>query len=291
MMGHPKRLLMSPLEKLDPRSKLLFVVSISILSVSLDNTVSLSILAVLSAIFFALSFPSFPRIKMVFFLILLTTWGVVISQGMFYNRYPRTILFTIIPPFELLGHNFYGLHIYIQGLYYGLVQSLRFISCALSGIALCFSTSPDRMFLGLMGLRIPRTLSFLSIMAIRFIPEFMDEFSQVRQAMRIKGYKPFKRGIIYTVKSELKSLYPVFASAIRRSEEISESLIVRGFNPLDEKISRRERWKRAEMLPSFFFLLLSFFILLVKITFYLYERGILYEGFLRPLYHVARNIL
>lgn len=282
---------MSPLELLDARTKIFTVVSVSLFSIALDRVFPLILLFTFSILFFALSKPSTRVVKGAAFVVLTVTWGVAVGQGMFYAQFPRTVLFTLIPPFKLLGREFSGLHIYLQGIEYGLVQSLRFSSCTLAGLGLCLSTTPDAMFRAMTSLGVPRTISFVSMVAIRFIPEVAGEINATREAMRIKGYKPFRRGFFYTVKTEIRSLFPVFARAVIRAHRVSSSLIVRGFDPLKEPPKGKAPWRRWEKMASFLFLSISLSCCILKLLYFLYEVGIFYSSHLRILYFLSKEVL
>ncbi len=273
----------------DPRTKLLATFSISLLAISLDHPITLGILALLSFCALLLSKPQLKQLRMILLFVVLTCWGVIISQGIFYQAFPRTILFTIIPPINIGSLHLGGLYVYVQGLFYGLVQSLRFAACLLSGSALCISTSVDDLFLGLISLKIPYTISFLAIIAIRFLPIFASELENVRISMKLKGYKPFKKGIVSTIKSELYTTIPVLAGAIRRSREVADALLSRGFNPLAKRTQYRIlSWSLLEKSFICLFFLCAVTIATIKILFWLYVNQILYFSALRPLYGIVR---
>ena len=275
--------------KFDPRTKLIATLSISLLAISLDHPITLAILATLSFCALLLSKPQLKQLKMILLFIVLTCWGVIISQGIFYQAFPRTILLTIIPPFRIGTIHLGGLYIYVQGLFYGLVQSLRFAACLLSGVALCISTSVDDLFLGLVSLKIPYAISFLAIVAVRFLPIFAEEMENVRASMKLKGYKPFKKGILMTIKSELYTIVPVLTGAIRRSREVADALLSRGFNPLANRTQYKTlSWSLWEKGIISLFFLCAITIATVKILFWLYVNQILYFSTLRPLYGIVR---
>ena len=78
-------------------------------------------------------------------------WGTLLSQAMFYDQLPRTTLITIVPALELFGKPFAGLHLYREGMTYGLAQSLRMVAVTLAGLAVCLSISPERIELAAAG--------------------------------------------------------------------------------------------------------------------------------------------
>ncbi|WP_456430959.1 energy-coupling factor transporter transmembrane component T family protein [Thermosulfuriphilus sp.] len=243
-------------------------------------------------ILFALARPSWSRIKLTLVFVAFTAWGIMFSQGMFYQCFPRTVLFTLVPPLDIGNLHLGGLYVYKQGIYYGLIQSLRFISGLLAGLSLCLSTPPDKLFWGLIGLRIPYGLSFLSIMAIRFLPVIAEEMANVRAAMRLKGYRPLSQGIRRTITTELASPLPILAGAVRRSREVAEALLTRGFDPLKPRSHyRRLIWPRRELALSLSLFFLALAVATLKILFWLYQQEIFYFSPLRHLYSFFSEIL
>ncbi len=280
------------LKDLDPRTKLFFTLSVSLLAISLDQPFSLGLLAAVATGAFLLARPSWPRIRLALIFIFFTVWGLMFSQGLFYQRFPRTVILTLMPPVEIAGLHIGGLYIYKQGVFYGLIQSLRFISGLMAGLALCLSTPPDRLFWGLVGLRIPYGLSFLAVMAIRFLPVVSEEMANVRAAMRLKGYRPLARGLKKTLITELQVILPVMAGAVRRSREVAEALLTRGFDPLAPRNSyRRLTWRPGEVAASVGLLVFAGGVAGLKILFWLYQQEILYLTSLRPFYALVRFYL
>ncbi len=278
------------LKRLDPRTKIFLVLAISLLAVTLDQALSLAALAGISFLLFLLSRPSRFHLKGALLMAALTTWGLIVSQGLFYQNFPRTVLFYVIPPFKLLGRDFCGLAIYRQGLYYGAVQALRFLAGMFAGLSLCISTPVERLFLALSRLPIPQGLSFLSVSAIRFLPVVADELRRVRQALRLKGYQPLACGLFESIRTELSVVLPVLSGAIRRSQDLADALLTRGFNPLALK-SQDLPWPSWEKLTSLLFLLTALVALGIKLLFWLYLQEVLYLEGLRGLYAFARHWL
>ncbi len=279
------------LENLDPRTKLTLVFGVSVFAVVLDRPFSLLLLLILTLLGLWRAKPRASLLKGTFLMALLTSWGLIVSQGIFYQNFPRSILFFLVPPFELFGFSFPGLPIYRQGLYYGAVQSLRFNAAMFAGLALCFSTSPEKLYRVLSAMPFPRGLSFLAVTAVRFLPLITQEFDTVRKAQRLKGYHPFKTGVLQTIWVELSVPLPVLAGAIRKARELSDALLTRGFDPLASTNLLLPPWPRWEKIGAILFVLFAFICLAIKLLFWLYLQDIFYLESWRGLYSLARNWL
>ncbi len=279
------------MKALDVRTKITLVLGISLLAVTLDQWFSLLGLSLFSLGLFLGARPQKAHLKGTFFLLGLSTWGLVVSQGIFYQNFPRIVLFYLVPPFELWGHSFGGLAVYLQGLYYGAVQSLRFSAALLAGLALCVSTSVERLYYALAALPLPRGVSFLSVSAIRFLPIVAQELQNVRKALRLKGYRPWRCGLLETVRTELCVPLPVLSGAVRRARDLADALLTRGFDPLAPTTRPPEPWPWIERLLVCGFWGFCLAVAVAKFLFWLYLQEILYIESLRPIYAFCRNWL
>ena len=276
----------SPFGSLDVRLKMAVGFAVSLLVVLVDTPASLGTCAAIGVCCFILCRPGRRQVLLVTVTTALIVWGLMFSQGLFYAQEPRHVLFNLLPPNPVFKA---GLAIYVQGLYHGAIQSLRIIAATLTGFAICFSTEPDQFLRGLLAVRIPFSLSFMAVSAIRFIPVVAQEIATVRNAMRLKGYRPFRHGPVDTVSSETAALRPVLAGTIRRSQEIALSIQTRGFSMdgtrtslTDNTLSLRGRcglWCIAVVTAT---------VCICKAAFWLYQREIYYEPLLRPLYGFVR---
>ncbi|MBL9080323.1 MAG: energy-coupling factor transporter transmembrane protein EcfT [Planctomycetales bacterium] len=213
------------LASLDPRVKLLFVFSLSIAVVCVNHPAALAACCA-TALFFSLGLRWRRRgVLAVAAILALVIWSTMLSQGFFYAFEPRTILFTIVPA-RSGPDPFPGVALSVEGLQYGAIQSLRLIATMLAGLTTSLSTGPQRMLVALSALRVPRPLAFMTATALRFLPLLIEEVALVRQARRYRGY----RFSLAKVPQEVGVLLPVIASALRRAENLAESVTARGFD-------------------------------------------------------------
>jgi energy-coupling factor transport system permease protein len=275
--------------RLGVRLKLSICFGMSCAAVLLDSLLSLAALTVLGAAMFFLSRPSRAQIRLVLFLFAFVMWGVMLGQSMFYSRFPRDALWTLAEPNPLFRD---GLRFYRQGIYHGAVQSFRIIAVGFSGYAVCFSTEPDDFMKGFVALKVPFSLAFMAVSAIQFIPVAVEALLGARTAMRLKGYRPFRRGIRETVRTEIGALRAVLAGTIRRSEEKSLSILTRGFDIKRRRTALHEdRLTPLERGAAVAVLLSIVALFTVKILFWLYQHEIWSESSLRGLYAFTREWL
>jgi energy-coupling factor transport system permease protein len=276
----------APLVRLDVRLKLALGGCLSLAMVLGDSLAVLGAGCGVGLALFLASRPTLVQTRLVLVSCGLLLWGMMLSQGLFYDRFPRHPLLTLLPPNALLRD---GLCIYHEGLRHGLEQSLRMLALGLAGYAICFSTEPDRFLRGLLALRVPYGLAFMAVAAIRFLPIAAAEFQAVRTAMRLKGYRPLRRGLRATVRTEIASLRPVLLGTIRRSEEIALSVQTRGFELGAPRTAlAADRWGLGHWLLAGALLLVAGALATAKVLFWLYVQQLYYAPALRPLYAFVR---
>ncbi len=227
------------LAEADPRLKIIAVASLSLLSVLVDSTPALLALFLLASSSLAGLRLSALAWLAIGGIVLAAGWSTLLSQAIFYTLKPRTALFTIVPGFRVGGWEFSGVRFYLEGAQYGLLQSLRFSGLAMAGIAVCLSTSPDRLLAGLVKLRVPVGIAFMAMTALRFLPTMLDEWATVRRARRMRGYRGKLRfgpaDWLHAARDELQLLLPLLASALRRATALATAVAARGFCPSSER--------------------------------------------------------
>ncbi|RME24825.1 MAG: hypothetical protein D6798_10315, partial [Deltaproteobacteria bacterium] len=119
---------------LDPRTRLGLLLCAGLLAISLESPTALGVFALACASpLLAMRVPRrwWGRGLLT---VLALVWSTVLSQGLFYAEQPRVSLGHLGP-----------LHLYREGVTWGLTQSLRFVGLSLAGIAVAVSTPPDRL--------------------------------------------------------------------------------------------------------------------------------------------------
>ena len=213
--------------------------------------------------------------------VLAIIWSTVLSQGLFYANQPRVSLGHLGP-----------LHLYREGVTYGLAQSMRFVGLSLGGIALAISTPPDRLFAALVRLRVPFGLALMAATALRFLPEIAREALTVRQARAARGRDTWRRGPVAWLALEVGLLRPIIARSWRRAQNLAESLDARGFDPLAERTWRRPlRMRLLDWSLLGAAATLSMAIASARILYVLYTAEAFYHPSLRPLYGLVRTWL
>lgn len=281
------------IHRLDPRAKIIMLIATSFIIVALDNpqTMLLLFLVVLSGFVPA----RMPMIKMKTLLVLLVLvmWGTMYSQALFYSQLPRTVIFTIIPPdapfLGWLTHG--GLFVYKEGFHYGAVQALRSATVLSMGLLMCWTTDPRDMLNGLARLKVPYSIAFMVVTAVRFLPIIIAEVATVITVQRLKGFKPTKMGP-GMIKTALGVLTPTLANCVRRASVLAVSIESRAFRAHRTRTYLKElQYSRFDMILIVAAVSLTISIVSAKLLFNLYTSEIYYSSELRGIYSLARGYL
>ena len=181
-------------------------------------------------------------------LVLVGTWTMALTQGLFYGGTPRTVWVELLPPRWFPVPAFTGdppgLYLYREGLAHGVLQSLRVHAIVLLGAGLLARYSADCLAAGLRAAGIPASFCFLAAMALRHVPVLAGEVRTVWLAQRLRGMRWRTAGLAALPR---RVLLPVLAANLRRSDEIAAALQSRGFSlsalalTPPETATRRER--------------------------------------------------
>ncbi len=263
---------------LDPRTRIILVFNASLMALVLDNWASLLALCALCLLPF-LTNAQWTRRALG--LSALVVWSTVVSQSLFYSAEPRVALAHLGP-----------LTVWREGVTYGLVQSMRMVAVGLAGVALAIRTPPDRLFAGLLRLRLPFGLALMAGSAFRFLPELAQAWTVVRQARSRRGRPAHRRTPWAWLTLEVSLLRPLVARAIRRAWCLGESLDSRGFDPVAPRAVRNPLAFAAFEPPLIAMVFgLTFCALGMRLMYLLYTWDSVYIPALRPVYAFVRGWL
>jgi len=281
------------IHRIDPRTKVILLVAASFIMVSLDDPGTMLVLFLIVLGVFVVARMPLIKMKTLAFLLLLVIWGTMYSQALFYSQLPRTVIFTVISPdLPLLGWLTHGgLFVYREGLHYGAVQGLRSATVISLGLLMCWTTDPRDMLNGLVRLKVPYSVAFMVVTAVRFLPIVIAEVSSVLTIQRLKGFKPTKFGS-GMIRTALGVLTPTLANCVRRASVLAVSIESRAFRAHPTRTYLKDlRYSRLDLLIIVSVVLLAATIVSFKILFNLYTSEIYYSSSLRGVYAFTRGYL
>lgn len=280
---------------LEPRTKILIMLIAGCLVILLDSPTALFICFLGALTLIALSIPTWRQIGLLCTFLFFTTWGLIYSQAIFYNAFPRTVLFTLVPAdLPLIGNMTGGIRVYREGLFHGIVQSLRFNTTLVIGCFIIWTTQPRDLLLALTQLRVPSTLAFMVTTALHFIPVIANEAATVLRSQRLRGFRYLRLNLLATCRGVLNSFRPILAGNIRHASHLSESVESRGFSA--ETAAERTSLRTLKMGRWDYSLLTVLSACLIgivglKLLYFFYANGIYYGSWLRGVYTFTREVL
>jgi energy-coupling factor transport system permease protein len=224
----------SVIHRLDPRTKILVILGIMILTVATTDLLIylwIALFLISFAVASRIPLPYFFRnIKSFFWLFLLTF-----------------LLHIFFPPRDSIKYIDLGLMKINQlGLLSGLVYSIRLAIFIFSAALLSLTTQAVELtdavfksFSPLKRIKFPvEELSLITMISLRFIPLLLEEAITLKKAQMSRG-ATFGGGLIRRTKKSLPLLVPLFISSFRRADELALALDARGFRSGQERTSFR----------------------------------------------------
>lgn len=271
------------MHRLDPRVKIALLLITGGIIVFLDNPFLLaSLLAAGTAGMLAARLAPM-KLKVASVVVWLGLWGAVFSQALFYEQIPRTAVVTLISPnLPVLGPLTKGLYVYREGMIHGLRQGLRMAAMTTLGLLVCWTTDSRLLLLGLVRLRLPYSLAFMTVTSVRFIPMLMQETLQVIASSKMRG------GSIISI----QLLSPILANCMRRAGTLAVAVESRAFRAQDRRTYLEElRLTMGEKLFLAGYFLAAAVVVICKTSYFCYQYGLYYASGLRPVYEFARAYL
>jgi len=232
----------SPVHKLDPRSKLIFVFAFIIIVFLANNTVTYALLLAFTLLIVLIS-----NIRLYF---LINGLKPVIILMIF------TFLIHIFMTKEgALLFEWKFITIYEEGIRQGIFISIRFLVLVFMTSILTLTTSPISITDGievllnpLKAVKVPvHELALMMSISLRFIPTLMDETDKIMKAQMARGSDLSSGPIKDRIKAVVPLLVPLFVSAFKRAEELATAMEVRGYRGGEGRTRYRKlKWDMSD---------------------------------------------
>lgn len=215
----------SPLHRLDPRTKILGTLLLVVMIFSARNGVSLAFAgAFLVALVLVARIPLSQALRSVAPLLF-----IVVLTGLFN-------LFFVQGGDVLVDWGW--LRITSDGAWQALFISVRLFLLLLSGSLLTLTTTSmditegiERLLVPLSAVGVPtHEFAFVMGTALRFLPQFSDEFHQIRIAQAARGAKLSTSPMRAGVSSFTSLIVPLFASVFRHADTLSDAMEARCYH-------------------------------------------------------------
>ncbi len=218
--------------KLDPRTKLLFVVLFLVATFVAKNIYAFVLLVSLITLFVLISRVPFriifkglkPLVAIILFTAIL---------NIFFTKGENYLWGTVIIP------NVWRVDIYREGIINAGILAVRIITL-LVGTSLFFSytTTPIELTDGietglapLKKIKVPiHEFAMMMTIALRFIPTLIDETGKIMNAQKSRGADFSNGGLVKRAKALIPIIIPLFVSAFRRADELATAMECRCYH-------------------------------------------------------------
>lgn len=205
----------SPIHRLDPRIKFLYVCVIFLIAVVYTELI--------------------PQI-LLFLLQIPTVFVGKISRQWIKSMRGAIFLAVFILVSTLLSqYLYYGQNLTISDYEYAISMSIRFIVLVESFSIFFLTTSPDHLGLALEQTGVPYQFCFAFTTAVRFVPVLADEVQIIIDAQKSRGMELEKGNLLKRIRNYIPILIPLIVNAVRRSLDLAEAMESRAWGSVKKR--------------------------------------------------------
>lgn len=211
----------SILHRLDPRTKIICLFVLIVLIFAVDGwRAYLALTGVTCVLIFVSKVPPLTVIKSVKPL----SWIILFTLVIHFFSHDGQILAKI-----------YVFKLTDEGIFYGVLISLRLVLLIILSSLLTFTTSPlkltdatERLLSPLKTFGVPaHELAMMMTIAIRFVPTLLEETDKIIKAQKSRGLDFNSGSIVTRLRAFVPILVPLFLSSFRRADELALAMEAR----------------------------------------------------------------
>ncbi len=208
------------LHRVDPRVKLLFVVSMIFVLILIRNVwLMLAALVLVHGLHFSADIP-LSRIRFIWKTLLPVIALMLLLRIIFY-------------PAGAAWFSFWLIRITPIALAQGCVLALRIITMALVVFAWLYTTTQMEIVRGFVRLGMPHEWGMVLALALRYIPTFQGMFGRISEAQQARGLNVAKQKGWQRVRVMMPMFVAMIISSLRASGQLAMSLESRGYGRRD----------------------------------------------------------
>ncbi|MFC2045583.1 energy-coupling factor transporter transmembrane component T family protein [Chloroflexota bacterium] len=211
------------IHKLNPFSKLGWIISIIILALVLDNLFFLLMLFLAT-----LPLVKVARVGMewrAFMKIALYLSAAVIIINAVVSSYGNHVIFEIPWQFPILGAPILTL----EAIIYGVAMSLRLLAIISAFALLTLTVNPDDMMLAMIKMKLPYKSVLVTSLSTRFVPTLLEDVDRITDVQRSRGLELDKGRLISRIKSRSSIVTALLSNSLERATQVSEAMESRAF--------------------------------------------------------------
>lgn len=194
----------SPIHKIDPRAKFIYVCVLFIIAILFSQLIPLLVILLLQVPLVILA-----RVK--------KEWFRLLRGSAFFAL--LIFVMNVVSLYFYSGNQSVGIVVE-----HALAMSVRFIVLVESFSIFFLTTSPDMLSLSMEQMGVPYEFCFAFTTAIRFVPVLAEEAQTIMDAQRARGLDLEGGNFMRRIRNYIPILIPLIVNAIRRSLELAEAM-------------------------------------------------------------------
>ncbi len=212
------------MKELDPRTMLFIAACFSTLGVLIEKTWLLAIVFLFIVVFVKCLGADLmilvKRLKGLIYIILF----VALMESVFNGEGVALIAFN-------------GVKVITVGGLLKCTNTLLRVGCVVASAAIFTLTTTRKMMQGLIQLNVPYEIAFMTMIALRFLPVFSNEFKDTFLAIQLRGVNINKIKLKEKIDMCLYMIMPVTFSAIDKAQKLSYAMELRAFRAYPNRTS------------------------------------------------------
>jgi energy-coupling factor transport system permease protein len=115
-----------------------------------------------------------------------------------------------------------------EGLQLGVVSILRMFVFAAPIIVVVMTTNNSDLIAGFMAFKLPLDYALMMVLALNFVPLYLEEFGRIADAQRARGHALVDQGFLGRARGMLPIFLPLTLNAVERADTVGKVLEIRG---------------------------------------------------------------
>jgi energy-coupling factor transport system permease protein len=115
-----------------------------------------------------------------------------------------------------------------EGLSLGIISVLRMFVFATPLLVAVMTTNNSDLIQGFMAFRLPLDYALMIVLALNFVPLYLEEFGRIADAQRARAHSLVEQGLIGKIRGLIPIFVPLTLNAVDRADTIGKVLEIRG---------------------------------------------------------------
>jgi energy-coupling factor transport system permease protein len=115
-----------------------------------------------------------------------------------------------------------------EGLALGVISILRMFVFAAPLVIVVMTTNNSDLIQGFMAFRLPLDYALMIVLALNFVPLYLDEFGRIADAQKARAHALVEQGLIGKLRGLVPIFIPLTLNAVDRADTVGKVLEIRG---------------------------------------------------------------